>query len=128
MPDSAEIIGLEREFWTTMASGDHEASAKLIGKQSAMVTGMGALVFSPREYVEMAAKSPYRITDWEFSDEKVIFPTPDTAVVTYKVKQTVEHDGKTETTDNSDSSVWVRSEGAWTCILHTEAPAEKAPG
>lgn len=125
MPSKDEILKLEREFWTTMAAGEHTASAKLLAGQAAMVSGKGALTFSPDEYVAMGEKSPFKITDWSMSDEDVIFPTPETAVCTYKVKQTIENGGKSDTTINVDASVWAKEGGAWKCIMHTETPSSQ---
>jgi hypothetical protein len=127
MLTNQEILSLEREFWSAMAGGHHSKAAKLIASRAAMVSTHGAHTFSPEDYLEMSEKSPYTIKDWEMSEENVIFPTPETAVITYLVKQTVELGGRAETTVNSDSSVWVKSDGAWKCILHTEAPWQKAP-
>jgi hypothetical protein len=125
MTKSDEILKLEREFWTTMTAGEHEKSAALIASQSAMVSNMGVMTFTPEDYVKMARSSPFAIKSWTMSDEKVIFPTADSALCSYKVKQTVKHDGKTETTTNHDTTVWVRDGSDWKCVLHSEMPVSE---
>lgn len=123
MTGQEDILKLEREFWTTMAAGEHEKSARLIASQSAMISPKGVMTFTPADYVKMGRASPYTIKDWVLSDEKVVFPTKDSAVCTYRVKQTVENGGKSETTMNHDTSVWVRDGSDWKCVLHSEIPA-----
>ncbi len=124
MTGSDTILKLEREFWTTMAAGEHKKSAKLIASQSAMVSPKGVMTFTPAEYIKMGESSPYTIKAWDISDEKVVFPTENSAVCTYRVKQTVENDGKSETTTNQDTSVWVRDGSDWKCVLHSEIPVQ----
>jgi hypothetical protein len=125
MTKSDEILQLEREFWTTMTAGEHEKSAALIAPKSAMVSSMGVMTFTPEEYVKMAKSSPYAIKNWKMSQEKVVFPTADSALCSYHVKQTVEQNGKTETTTNHDTSVWVRDGSDWKCVLHSEMPVSE---
>lgn len=123
MSDKEDILKLEHEFWTTMAGGQHQKSADLLAPRAAMVSSMGSLTFTPEEYVKMGNSSPFSIIDWSMSDEEVIFPTPNSAVCMYRVKQALKRDGKTEITRNVDTSVWMQDAGAWKCILHTESPA-----
>lgn len=123
MTEATEILALEREFWTAMAAGDHERSARLIANESALVHSTAVITFTPATYIRMGAESPFKIKDWELTDERVVFPTADSALCTYKVRQTVEHHGQTETTLNHDTSVWVRDGSDWKCVLHSEIPA-----
>ena len=125
MSNKGEILELERRFWKTMAGAEHTKSAELLAGHAAMVSSGGVQTFTPEEYVEMSGKSPFVIKDWAISDEKVIFPTPETAVCIYKVKQTVERDGKSDTFSTQDSSVWIKTGAAWKCILHTEGAPER---
>jgi hypothetical protein len=122
MPNAQDIIKLEHRFWDTMTSGDHEESAKLLAPKAAMVSDMGSMSFTPSEYVKMGQSSQFKIKDWSLTDEEVIFPTPNTAICMYKVKQTLEKDGVSQTTQNNDTSVWTKEGADWKCILHTESP------
>jgi len=45
----------------------------------------------------------------------------DTAIVAYKVHEELDVEGKPVSLDASDSSVWVKRDGAWKCALHTES-------
>lgn len=122
MSNKEEILRLERDFWTTMAGGQHEKSAGLLAQRAAMTGPMGTHSFSPDEYVKMSEESPYSIEDWSMSEEEVIFPTPDSAICMYRVRQSLNNAGKPETMDTQDTSVWVRDGDSWKCALHTEIP------
>ena len=69
------------------------------------------------------------VTSFAFSDVEVMFPTATTAVMTYRVKQTVaaRDGGKSTTEDMFDTSTWVHSGKRWQCVLHTESQMEAKP-
>ena len=47
----------------------------------------------------------------------------DSAIVAYKVKESLIVEGRPLTLEAADSSTWVRTNGRWLCALHTEAIA-----
>ena len=51
----------------------------------------------------------------------MIFPSDDTAIVAYKVRQKGEMDGKAMDLSCADSTTWVRDGRDWKCALHTES-------
>ena len=122
MTTKREILDLERKFWTTMAGGEHQQSAGLLTSKAAMTGPMGTHTFSPSEYIKMSEGSSFAIEDWTMSEEDVFFPTPDSAVCIYRVKQSVKNGGKSEKMDTMDTSVWVRDGDGWKCALHPEMP------
>ena len=123
MSTKEQILTLEREFWRQIASGDYTAAAALLAPEAASVSSMGAQRFTPEQYIELGTSSGYAFIDWSMSGEDVIFPTPDTAICTYRSRQTLEKDGQRLTGENMDSSVWTRVGDTWKCILHTQSPA-----
>jgi hypothetical protein len=54
------------------------------------------------------------------SDLQVLFPTKDTAIVAYKVRQKGTMDGKPFDMEAADATVWNRDGADWLCVLHTE--------
>ena len=58
----------------------------------------------------------------------VLFPSDDTAVLTYRAKQALAHRGKSDEIEQemADSSVWTRKDGRWRCVMHTETPVDAA--
>ncbi|MGV6872066.1 nuclear transport factor 2 family protein [Pseudochelatococcus sp. B33] len=126
MPDAAEILKLEREYWRTMAEGDHATSAKMLAERAVVVGSEGTHSFTPDEYRKMADSTGWEIVDWRMSEERVVFPTPASAVVTYRILQTARHEGKELRIEAWDSTVWLREGDSWKCILHTESPIRDA--
>jgi hypothetical protein len=82
--------------------------------------------FDHAGYRKMAEQGSMVLTDFELSDMEVVFPTDDTAVMMYHVKQTMAPRGskkKSETQEMTDSSTWVKDGSKWLCAMHTETPA-----
>lgn len=127
MATSAEIIKLETAFWQAMVDQEPEKAAAMLTDTAANVAMFGVHHFSPSEYVKMAEDGPARITAFSFSDEQVIFPTPDVAVMTYKVKQSFELNGEPQEMTCFDTTTWVNLGGKWLAVVHTETPEQKAP-
>ena len=91
-----------------------------------MATANGALKFDHAGYLKMAEQGPMVVTSFAVSDVEVMFPTETTAVLTYRVKQSVgaRDGGHSTTQDMSDTSTWVHLGNRWQCVLHTESPME----
>ena len=47
-------------------------------------------------------------------------PSPDVAIIAYKVRQKVRINGKEEDMHAADSSTWVRGDDGWECHAHSE--------
>ena len=94
MSSHIEIMKLEAEFWQAMADQRPEQAAALLAAEAVSVAMFGIHHFSPSEYLSMAQTGPAKLTFFEFSNEKVIFPIADVAVATYEVKQVFEMAGK----------------------------------
>lgn len=125
MSTQEEIMGLERKFWQSMADMDVDTAAALLDEQSTSASGQGIHYFDPAQYKAMAVSGDARITSFEFSDEKVIFPTPDVAIASYKARQSFTMDGKSHEMVVYDTTTWVRKAGRWVASAHTETPEQK---
>ena len=66
------------------------------------------------------------VTSFALRDVEVMFPSETTAVLTYRVKQSVgvRRGGHSTTQEMSDTSTWVNLSNRWQCVLHTESPME----
>lgn len=128
MTDPKEIIALETSFWQAMVDGDAAAAAAMITEHAANIAMFGIVHFSPAQYIEMAENGPARTLSFKFSDEKVFFPTPDVAVITYTVEQSFSINGKPQDMTCYDSTVWVCGDAGWRAALHTESRKEELPG
>ncbi len=120
-----DLIALENRFWQSMVDGDTDAAVTLLDEPALMVSAHGAMQFDHAAYRKMAEQGTMVVKSFELSDMNVVFPTGDTAVLTYHVKQALSQRGKSAETwqEMNDSSVWTRKGGQWQCAMHTETPA-----
>jgi hypothetical protein len=127
-PAGNDLIALEKKFWQSMVDEDTDTALSMLDEPSLMVSAHGAMQFDHAAYRRMAEQGKMVIKSFEFSDMNVLFPTDDTAVLTYRVKQAMAERGKSDETkqDMADSSVWTRKDGRWRCVMHTETPVDGA--
>ena len=64
------------------------------------------------------------LRDYSLTDMKVVFPSADIAVITYKstIQQTAE--GKDMSGTYNSGSIWVKKGGKWLEVFHTEVKAQ----
>ncbi|HVH35126.1 nuclear transport factor 2 family protein [Tahibacter sp. UC22_41] len=122
-----EIEKLERAFWDSMIAGKPEIATGMLTEPAVMVSGHGANKFDHAAYTRMARDDRYKLVDYSISDMDVIFPRDDVAVATYQVDQRMEMQGKPVQMNVYDTSTWVKVEGDWRCVMHTESPVERKP-
>lgn len=123
--DSKKLIELETRFWQAMVDADNDTATGLLAEPALMVSPHGAFQFDHATYRKMADQGPRVVTAFDLQDVKVTFPNENTAVLTYRVRQSVaprDDRGATDTEEMHDSSTWVRSGGGWKCVIHTETP------
>lgn len=120
--ETRNLIELETRFWNSMVENDTDAALALLDQPALMVSAHGAMKFDHDSYRKMAEQGAMVLKSYDLSDVKVMFPTDDLAVLTYKVRQTtaMRKDQKESTQTMADSSTWVKKDGAWKCVMHTE--------
>ncbi|MEO6281314.1 nuclear transport factor 2 family protein [Roseateles sp.] len=120
------LIALEKKFWQSMVDEDTDTALAMLAEPSVMVSSHGAMEFNHEQYREMAEKGSMVIKSFKLSDMHVTHPNADTAVLTYRVKQAMAQRGKSEEIEQemADSSVWLRKDGEWLCVMHTETEVE----
>jgi hypothetical protein len=129
-PSSQTLVELETRFWQSIVDQDTDAALALLCEPAFMVGSHGMASFDHDGYRRMAEHGTMVLKAFELSDIELVFPRDDTAVLTYRVKQTLAPRGGTapRVQQMADSSTWVRSGGHWRCAIHTETPIEPAPG
>ena len=123
---SKTLIDLETKFWQSMVDQDTATALKLLHDPACMATAHGAMKFDHAGYRKMAEQGSMVVTSFALSDVEVTLPTETTAVLTYRVKQSVaaRDGGHSTTKDMSDTSTWVHLGNRWQCVLHTESPMQ----
>jgi hypothetical protein len=123
-----ELMLLEHNFWQSMVDGDTDAAVSMLDEPALLVSTHGAIQFDRDGYRQMAEQSSVVIKSFELDDIKVVFPTDDTAVLTYSVRQTLapRSEPGEVVQDMTDTSVWTHKHGQWLCVLHTESPVDRS--
>ncbi len=115
-----EIIALEKSYWDAMKRKDGKRAAQLSGK-TALVTGASGVSSIPKDKMgKMTESGKWTLESYDFEDVEVTVPTPDVAIIAYKVHQKVTMDGKSQNLHAADSSTWIRGSGGWECHAHSE--------
>jgi len=124
---SRTLIELENRFWKSMVDEDTDTALAMLNEPALMVSSHGAMKFDHAAYREMAEKGSMVLKAYQLSDVDVVFPTDDTAILTYRVKQSMAPRGKSEgvTEEMADSSTWIRKGGQWQCVMHTETALDR---
>ena len=123
------LIDLETKFWQSMVDQNTDAALKVLHNPAMMATAHGAMKFDHAGYRKMAEQGSMVVTAFALSDVEVMFPAETTAVLTYRVKQTVgaRDGGQSITQDMLDTSTWVYLNQRWQCVLHTESVMQAQP-
>ncbi|WP_341677329.1 nuclear transport factor 2 family protein [Niveibacterium sp. SC-1] len=126
MQTANTLIDLENRFWQSMVDADTETALSMLNEPSMMVSAHGAMQFDHAQFREMAEHDSMVIKSFELSEMQVVFPTEDTAVLTYRARQTLSPRGESELIEQemTDASVWTRKDGHWLCVMHSETPVD----
>ncbi|WP_148716746.1 nuclear transport factor 2 family protein [Chitinolyticbacter meiyuanensis] len=121
---NSQLVQLEKQFWQALVDEDTEAAIALLAEPSTLISSHGVMSFDHNSFRQMAEKAPELIKSFQLSDVNVVQPNEDTAVITYRVKQTLAKRGQADavTQEMADSSVWARQGEDWRCVMHTETP------
>ena len=126
------LIDLETKFWQSMVDQDTDSALQLLHDPSQMASSHGAMKFDHAGYRKMAEQGSMVVTAFALSDIEVLFASETTAVMTYRVKQTVAareggKSAKGTAHDMTDTSTWVYIDKRWQCVLHTESQMDAKP-
>lgn len=121
----AELIETEQRFWDAMQNKDGKAAAELIDDGSIVVGSSGVSTIDRKSMEKMTEDGKWELQHFSFNDttRQVRLINDDLAIVAYTVSERVVVEGKTLHFDANDSSVWMRRDGEWRCVLHTESLA-----
>ena len=114
------ITGLEKSAWEAYKSKQADAFKKLLSKDycGAYAEGIKNL---DTEVADMAMTD---LRDYSFADMKVVCPSADVAVVTYKATIQSTSAGQDNSGTYNSASVWCKQGGKWLGVFHSEAKAQ----
>jgi hypothetical protein len=118
-----EIVAQEHAFWRAMQDKDAAAAEAMSAERFVLTDAQGASRIEASAFGRMMAGASWTLDDYAIRDPKVEKVTDDVAVIGYMVHETLTVNGKPVEFDAADASTWVRRDGRWVCILHTESIA-----
>jgi ketosteroid isomerase-like protein len=116
-----EITELEQEYWRAIRDKDTDAALRLTSDPCLVSGAQGAQSIDHKTFREMAKSPMWELQKFEMSDTSVITPTDDVAVIGYTITEHLEVDGKPMTLKAAESSTWLRQNGRWQCVQHSES-------
>ena len=122
-PFDQELRGLESRYWDAIQHKDGGSLSGLTDDTCISVGAQGVRALDGAQVGAMLDQANYELQHFEIADRayQVRQIADDVAILAYEVHEDVVVDGKPESLDAFDASVWVRRDGGWRCALHTES-------
>jgi hypothetical protein len=118
-----ELFTLEQKYWNAIRDRDSSTAASLSSDPCVVVGAQGVGELDKATLDRMLQGATYELKDFALDDFRVRRVTDDVAMVAYKVKEDLVVEGQDLSLQAFDSSVWVRRNGQWVCVAHTESLA-----
>jgi hypothetical protein len=122
-PIDQEVKVLERRYWDAVQRKDADEAMALSDESCVVVGAQGVGAIDRERLGKMLKAASYELTQYTFDDKQFQCREISEGVVAvaYPVREELIVDGKPQTLEAFDASVWVKREGAWRCALHTES-------
>jgi len=117
-----EIITLETAYWDAMQSNDVDASLALTYEPCIVTGAQGAATLDHAAMKKMYDEKTWVLKDYNIDNMNVQAIANDVAVLGYTIKLDMDVEGKPTAMDCAESSTWVRQDGKWLCVQHSESP------
>jgi hypothetical protein len=119
-----ELLELERQFWQAIKDRDVDTVMRLTDDTCIIAGAQGVVPIYREGFRHMMQTAPYTLHRFElFDDVQVRVLGDDAAILAYRIRQELTVDGEAITLEAADTSTWMRRNGNWVCVLHTEAIA-----
>lgn len=117
-----ELRTVEQRYWDAVQRKDADEAIELSDDACIVVGAQGVGSIDREQLGKMLQQASYELTHYSFDDKQfqVRQIADDVAVVAYAVHEDLVVDGKPESLEAYDASVWVKRDGKWRCALHTE--------
>lgn len=126
MPTALEndIIGLEHRYWQALRDGD-EVTPTELSDDPCIVSGAQGIASLDRHAVaNMMKQASWKLERFEIDpDVQARTINDDVVVLAYRVREEIAVDSRLLKLEACDTSTWVRRDGRWWCVMHTEALA-----
>jgi hypothetical protein len=123
--DTRQLLDLERQFWDAIQQRDAAKIASLTAEDSIVVGAQGVTAIDRPTLAQMLTEGAWSLESYDLDEGsvQVLKPGSEHAVIAYRVTEQLLFEGRPLTLEAFDSTLWVRREGRWLCVLHTESIA-----
>ena len=118
---ASALMEKERMMWQHIKDKKYDDFAKNIADDYQGVYNYGV----QNKAAEVDGVKKFALKNFTTSDIKVSFPDKDLAIVTSKIMVEGENAGATETMNMQTASVWIKRNGNWYVIMHTDTPIKQ---
>jgi hypothetical protein len=118
-----ELLKRERRYWNAIREKNAQDAARLSDDPCLVIGAQGVGELSRKELSGMLSKAPYELRSFSLEDVRFRRLGDDVAALAYKVSEDLTVDGEQISLQAYDSSIWVKRDGDWVCVVHTESPA-----
>ena len=116
----AAITDSEKSAWEAYKNKQADAFKKYLATDYCGVYAEGIKNVDK----EVAGMEQTELRDYSFADMKVVFPSSDIAVTTYKATLQSSAGGQDTSGTYNVASVWAKKDGKWHVIFHTDVKSQ----
>ena len=123
---NTELLQVESRYWDALKNRDSREARKMTEDECIVVGAQGVMQIGPEMIAQMLeGELPYEIDGYAMDEGKTLVRRigDDIAIVAYPVHEDLHVEGKKVALDAFDATVWVRQDGKWVAVLHTESIA-----
>ena len=122
---STELLRVESRYWNSMKDRDPREAEDLTDDECIIVGAQGVMAVSPEMVAKMLEGGTWQIDRYALDESKaqIRMVRDDIAIVAYPVHEDLHVDGKKVSLDAFDATVWIKKDGKWVTVLHTESLA-----
>ena len=118
-----ELLAHERSYWAAIKDKNAQVAARLSDDPCIVVGAQGVGELSRGALSKMLEGATYDLNEFSLEGVRVRRLSGDIAVIAYKVREDLTVEGKRVELEAYDSSVWMKRDGDWVCVVHTESLA-----
>ena len=118
-----ELLAREKRYWNAIKTKDARVAAQLTDDPCIVVGAQGVGELSRSAVSSMLEGASYTLDEFSLEDVHFRRLGDDVVALAYKVREDLTVDGQKVKLEAFDSSVWMKRNGDWVCVVHTESPA-----
>ena len=118
-----ELLALETSYWNAIKQKDARVAVNLSDDPCIVVGAQGVGEIDRNTMKKMMEGAEYALQGFSLKDVHFRRLSNDVVALAYKVSEDLTVKGEKIKLEAFDSSVWIKRDGKWVCVMHTESPA-----